>query len=120
MQKEESGCIVIPRLFLKNEVHINGAHFYPEMTNIINVLRATIREEELSDGAIWITSANDGLHMGESLHYENKAFDVRIRNVLGGIDNVRNWVSRISLALGKDYDIVLESDHIHCEYDVGT
>ena len=106
----------IPKLCLKNRVHINGAHFYPEMVKIINVLRATA--PQTMDSAIWITSANDSQHMTNSLHYKNKAFDVRIRNIVGDQHSTaRSWAAKVSLALGEDYDVILEQDHLHVELD---
>ena len=104
--------MTLPKLYLKDEVKINGAHFYPEMTRIVDALRVTA--PKLSDNAVWITSANDGKHMAGSLHYKNRAFDVRIWNILD--DTAEAWVGRLKAMLGKDYDIVLEKDHIHLEY----
>lgn len=107
----------LPRLFLKNNVVINGAHFYPEMVRIVNTLRATV--PETGDNAVWITSANDSKHMEGSLHYKNRAFDVRIWNVKNE-ELVPGWVARLKLALGPDYDVILEPTHIHVEYDPDT
>ena len=107
---------MIPKLFLKDNVHVNGAHFYPEMVRIIDVARATA--PQTVDAAIWITSANDGQHMDGSLHYKNRAFDIRIKNLIGDVHSTaRLWAAKISLALGLDYDVILEEDHIHVEFD---
>ena len=106
----------LPKLYLKNFVHLNGAHLYPEMVRILNVARATA--PLLTDGAVWVTAANDGMHMATSLHYKNRAFDIRIKNIDGDeIDGAQTWVERMKLALGDDYDVILERDHIHCELD---
>ena len=104
----------IAKLYIKDGVKINGAHFYEYMVRIINVARASA--PETTDGAIWITSANDSRHMTGSLHYENRAFDIRIHNIVGGHPVARAWVARMALALGDDYDVILESDHVHVEY----
>jgi len=105
-----------PRLVLKNGVRINGAHFYPEMTRITEALRITAPPTD--DLCVWITSAADGKHMAKSLHYVNRAFDVRIRNIVGDIDaEAALWCERLRSTLGKDYDVVLEGDHIHIEFD---
>ena len=109
----------IPNLCLKNGVHINGAHFYPEVVNIINVARETapmlVRE------TVWITSANDSKHMEGSLHYKNQAFDIRIYNIIGDVHvEAVKWAERMALALGEDYDVVKEKDHIHAEFDPET
>ena len=58
-----------------------------------------------------ITSGRDGKHGTNSLHYEGKAFDLRTWHV---IDQVAKNLRKI---LGPDFDIVVESDHIHVELD---
>jgi len=105
----------IPKLYLKDDVKINGRHFDIEVRRILDVARATA--PELTDGAVWVTSANDGAHMDQSKHYSNEAFDIRIWNIAGGHAYARTWVARMALALGDDYDVILEADHIHCELD---
>ncbi|MCW4026131.1 MAG: hypothetical protein NWE76_01440 [Candidatus Bathyarchaeota archaeon] len=111
------GCyILFPNLCLKDGVHINGAHFDPVMVRIIDVARETA--PMLERGTVWITSANDSEHMTGSLHYANRAFDIRIRNIVGNVqDEARLWVERMQVELGDDYDVLLETDHIHVEYD---
>jgi len=106
--------MALPRILLKNEVHLNGAHLLPEMVAIITALRATA--PPTTDNAVWITSANDGTHMKGSLHYKNRAFDVRILN-LTNADTATSWVEDMKLVLGIEYDVVLEHNHIHVEFD---
>ncbi len=109
---------MVPKLYLKDCVCINGAHMYPEIVRIVNAARATA--PPLTDNAVWITSAKDGSHMAGSLHYENRAYDIRTRNIVGLAEFPlagRTWVDRMRLVLGDDYDVVLEKDHIHAEYD---
>lgn len=106
---------ILPKLYLKDNVKINGAHFYPEMIAVINAFRAT--SPQFSDGVMWITSANDSKHKDGSLHYKNRAFDIRIFNVIGGHPVTRVWCEKARLILGINYDIILETDHIHVEYD---
>lgn len=67
-----------------------------------------------------ITSGADGKHSRTSKHYpENnasglvEALDFRTWNVL----HPGRVALRIREKLGPDYDVVLESDHIHIEYD---
>ena len=106
---------MLPRVFLKNDVVVNGAHFYEEVALIIQVARNTV--PSTVDNAVWITSANDSKHMHGSKHYTNEAFDIRIRNLTGGHAAARTWVAKMQHELGDDYDIVLEKDHIHAEFD---
>ena len=58
---------------------------------------------------IFITSLRDGNHGEGSLHYDGLAFDIRFS------DNIS--FGEIKAALGPNWDVVYESDHIHCEYD---
>jgi hypothetical protein len=111
------GCLVyLPGLCLKDGVHINGAHFYPEMVEIVNVARESA--PMLEGGIVWITSAADSEHMEGSLHFRNHAYDIRIKNIIGDVQyEARLWAERMQVALGDDYDVVLEKDHIHVEYD---
>lgn len=63
---------------------------------------------------IWITSANDGKHRKDSYHYKNLALDIRIWNLN------KNDIDIIIRGLKEDnsyHDVVLEKDHIHCEFD---
>ena len=62
-----------------------------------------------------LTSVCDGKHMEDSLHYQGCAFDVRTWWIAGRELQV---VRELKEALGPDYDVVLEKDHIHIEYDV--
>lgn len=50
-----------------------------------------------------------------SKHYENQAFDTRIRNIPK--ETVALIVKVANDTLGRDYDIVQKKDHIHWEYD---
>lgn len=62
---------------------------------------------------ITVTSANDGQHKTNSLHYKGDAFDLRthyLPDPLGISNELRD-------ELGPDYDVVLEPDHLHIEYD---
>ena len=62
-----------------------------------------------------ITSARDGKHSARSLHYEGLALDLRTRSLMR--EDVPRVVADMKAALGDDYDVVLESDHIHLEFD---
>lgn len=67
-----------------------------------------------ADGVV-ITSARDGTHMQNSLHYQGKAVDLRIWTVPTHQHNL--LVAAIKDSVGPDFDVVLEKDHIHLEYD---
>jgi hypothetical protein len=62
-----------------------------------------------------ITSASDGKHGVNSLHYKGKALDLRTYNLPTASVNL--VVHSLKDALGEQFDVVLESDHIHVEFD---
>ena len=61
------------------------------------------------------TSGTDGKHMAGSKHYEAKAVDLRIHHI--AVELVSQIIASLREQLGKDYDVVLEGDHVHVEYD---
>jgi uncharacterized protein YcbK (DUF882 family) len=63
-----------------------------------------------------ITSGCDGDHMNGSLHYNGNAHDYRISNI--DISNIGEiMLKEIREALGNEYDVILEKNHFHVEYD---
>jgi hypothetical protein len=60
-----------------------------------------------------ITSCIDGKHKRASKHYTGCAVDLRIWNIV----DVEKAAMELRQALTDDYDVVVESDHIHLEYD---
>lgn len=62
-----------------------------------------------------VTSVSDGIHRSGSFHYVGCAADLRIRHL--GKSDVVTLVKSIRAALGSNFDVVLEVDHIHIEYD---
>jgi hypothetical protein len=64
------------------------------------------------DQELVITSTYEGNHGEGSLHYADDAIDMRKIEArpIDGEDKIKE-------KLGKDYDVVLERDHIHVEYD---
>lgn len=62
-----------------------------------------------------ITSARDGEHMTNSLHYIGKAIDIRTREISPFI--LAEIHRECQDGLGSDYDVVLEKNHLHVEFD---
>ena len=62
-----------------------------------------------------VTSCIEGNHSKNSLHYSGLAFDMRTRDMTPA----QKTACRLSLAeaLGEQYDVVLESSHLHIEFD---
>lgn len=61
-----------------------------------------------------VTSVKDGAHKSGSKHYVGCAADLRVWGLEGRIVTV---VDAIKTALGEDFDVVPEGDHIHLEFD---
>lgn len=64
---------------------------------------------------IIITSGTDGKHMTGSKHYTGEAVDIRSRNMTPLQRDY--FVKALQERLGLDYQVIVEKDHIHCEYD---
>ena len=65
---------------------------------------------------ITITSARDGSHMKNSLHYVGFAIDIRSRDMSNVTDSAK-WIDKFLNINGQCFDIVIENDHIHIEFD---
>ena len=61
-----------------------------------------------------ITSASDGKHGPNSLHYKGQALDLRTRHLPEPA--VQGIIDRLKTALGGQFDVVRESDHAHIEF----
>ncbi len=86
---------------------------HPKIVFAVSV--ADTLSKEISGKEIVITSIFDGNHGKHSLHYVGRAFDMRIW--IYSHDELSVLIDKLREALGEDYDVVLESDHIHIEYD---
>jgi len=62
-----------------------------------------------------ITSALDGTHSAGSLHYYGYAVDLRTRYF--DKPTVKKVQAELASELGSDYDVVIEGNHMHVEYD---
>lgn len=62
-----------------------------------------------------ITSGNDSRHMPGSKHYTDEALDFRTKTLTK--TQQRALADTVQRRLGRHYDVVLESDHLHVEYD---
>lgn len=66
-------------------------------------------------GDVTITSGSDGAHSSNSKHYTNEALDFRTRELTA--TDIVKLAQETKKRLGKEYDVVIERDHIHIEYD---
>jgi len=62
----------------------------------------------------WITSENDRVHSSGSLHYSGLALDFRTRDIPAELR--KSFFEKVKSALGSEFDVVLEKDHLHVEY----
>ena len=63
-----------------------------------------------------VTSALDSKHGEKSLHYTGRALDFRISHF--SPTQVKHFYSSLKSALDPwGFDVILESDHVHCEFD---
>ena len=107
------------KLYIKNDVKINGKHFAPHIRCIIDAVLETAPPMQ-GGGGVWMTSANDGKHKPNSKHYLDEAFDFRVWNIEGyTAELAKAWRDRIKGKLGKDYDCLYETqpEHLHIERD---
>ena len=80
------------------------------------VLSAIIINQVYRDNASdpMITSGVDGKHSRGSLHYQGSALDFRTHDLLPSVQ--KKILDEIKQRLGDDFDVVLEKDHLHVEW----
>jgi len=81
----------------------------PEIRKRLNEIAKIIWS--CNEGEMVITSTYEGYHSEGSLHYANLAVDIRKNKA-----RILSY-NEIKQVLGEDYDVILEGDHIHIEYD---
>ena len=106
-------------LRIKEGVSIRGLQ--PQMFHAWNVAGEVYEESHGVDCIL--TAGVDGKHGRGSLHYVGFAIDLRIRNLLPGWQLTPELVEAAELVniklqnrLGFEYDVVLESNHFHIEF----
>jgi hypothetical protein len=62
-----------------------------------------------------LTSTFEGTHSQGSLHYANRAYDLRLP--AGKRDVLKEVVEELWKVLGKEFFVLLEADHIHVQYN---
>ena len=85
------------------------------MSIIVDVVHSTMRDAGFD---CTITGALEGSHSRSSKHYVGLALDFRSRNIPPG--EQPKLRDKIAALLGPDFDVILEPDHFHIEYDVKT
>lgn len=101
-------------LTFKPGVDVRGVQ--PEVTAAMHVVDGVYTSHGVAETVV--TSVKDSKHMVTSLHYKGLAFDLRLPSRSGAAGEADGAVTRtIRKRLGAQYDVVLESDHIHVEFD---
>lgn len=94
----------------------DGVVFKSFNREFVRLLKAMDGIGELFGMPLTITSGNDGKHMETSLHYKDLAWDIRIKDLVK--DRVPRLVEELKTRLGPGFQVILEKDHVHCEFDV--
>jgi len=96
-------------MYIKAGVKVNGIR--PEMLLAIMIADKVYNE---FGQTLVITEITGGKHGNGSLHYVGLAIDIRTSYFATG--EARIVADEIRISLGNQYDVVLESTHIHIEY----
>lgn len=100
-------------MLLKDNVVMAGLSLH--MRPVLIAADAIWRRHGREDG-VTVTSALDGLHSAGSLHYYGLALDFRTRYFTN--DERMAVYSDLCYELsGEEYTVVLESDHIHVQFN---
>ena len=96
---------------IKSGVDLRGIK--PQIAVAYTIL-CTIFQRHVSAPCV-ITSASDGTHGPNSLHYQGLALDIRTRHVIPAM--LLLIVRDAKNELGDQFDVVQEDDHLHVEFD---
>ncbi len=97
-------------LSLKPGVQITGMR--PEI--LLAAVAAMEAYKALGHDMLVITACVDGRHTTGSLHYAGAAIDLRTRDLPPA--DVPKLIAQIKACMGDDFDVLLEVDHIHIEF----
>jgi len=89
---------------------VNIAGLRPEI-----VVALIAAESVFGDRGVVVTSAKDGKHRDHSRHYLGQAIDIRTRHLTD--KQKKEFAELLQVRLGDDFDVVLESSHMHLEFD---
>lgn len=95
---------------------VNILELEPIMFSALKTIEMCCKIANGDNYEITITSARDGSHMKNSRHYVGLAIDIRSRD-MSNITVSAKWIDKFLNINSKCFDIVIENDHIHIEYD---
>jgi hypothetical protein len=103
---------------IKLKKHANVKNLDSNIISIIPIVTGAYRDVLGDEYTPTITSGNDSRHSRNSLHYEDKAIDLRtIRSKEINRRKALKIYKKIKYRLPDGYNIILESDHIHLSYN---
>jgi hypothetical protein len=94
----------------KHGVSINGIK--PELVLGIDIAHGYFNSMGINE--MVLTSIVDGKHSHGSLHYIGYAADIRIWAIES--KGLAEFTEGLAEELGSEFDVVLEKDHIHIEF----
>lgn len=96
-------------MLVKDGVVLAGLH--PIMRKVLKVAEDVYKKQGRAEG-VTITSTTDGVHSAGSWHPYGFAVDLRTRYFS---EAEKNQVGKKLKLLLSDYDVIVESTHIHIE-----
>jgi len=98
-------------MIIKKGVNVNGVQ--PETIVGMLLTREVLKKAGID---MVVTSITDGKHRANSLHYAGLAFDIRTWE-MPTREMQETIAQRLRVALGDEWDVVIEETHIHIEFD---
>lgn len=95
-------------MLLKMGVDISKLEYH--CRKALNTIQSVFTQMKLREPVI--TSTYEGTHSPGSLHYQHRAFDLRLPEV-----SLSAIIPKLKEALGSDFDVIGETSHIHIEFD---
>ncbi|MCP3977223.1 MAG: hypothetical protein GY720_22265 [bacterium] len=104
------------RMKIKRGVKINGAK--PELLFGLLICQRVYEEHGVE---LRVTSICEGRHKRASAHYTGRGADLGTKSEANGQQYGQSLKAEITAGLkedlGSEFDVILERDHIHVEYD---
>lgn len=98
-------------VLLKRKSNVRFGGIQPEMVVGLMIVRDVF--ESHNEDSI-LTSVVDGVHGAVSYHRAGFAADIRLPRLA----DIELIASDCRVRLGPEFDVVVESDHLHVEFDV--